>query len=228
MAGRKQAPSPRRSRAERREETRQQVLDAALEVFGERGFASTSVEEIAARAGFTRGAFYSNFADKDAVFLALMDDRMADRVAEITNLMSVSSPLAVFADLQAWSSDASDGPERLRLTAEFRAHAMRDPMARRQLEIRDRALREAYGRAIAAQFDAVGVEPPAPIVQIAVIVQALDMMMPQLRAIDPKGVPESALFDALSLLFAAGVSLSEARSAATPAKRARAGEKQRR
>jgi AcrR family transcriptional regulator len=58
--------SPRRAR------TRERLLDAAFEVFAEHGLGAASVEQIAERAGFTRGAFYSNFSTKEELFLALM------------------------------------------------------------------------------------------------------------------------------------------------------------
>lgn len=61
------------ARSARREATRQRVLDAAREVFAERGVFGGTVEDICEQAGFTRGAFYSNFADKDDVLRALID-----------------------------------------------------------------------------------------------------------------------------------------------------------
>ena len=77
------------ARTARRDATRERVLDAAREVFAERGVIGASVEEICERAGFTRGAFYSNFADKadlvDALvarehgrLLATLDANIAD------------------------------------------------------------------------------------------------------------------------------------------------------
>jgi AcrR family transcriptional regulator len=59
-------------RSARREATRERVLDAAREVFAERGVIGGTVEDICDRAGFTRGAFYSNFADKDDLLRALI------------------------------------------------------------------------------------------------------------------------------------------------------------
>jgi len=59
------------TRAEKQARTRAALLDAAARVFVERGFQRASVELIAAEAGFTRGAFYSNFASKEELFLAL-------------------------------------------------------------------------------------------------------------------------------------------------------------
>ena len=66
------ATRPRISRAESQARTRQALLDAAREVFVERGLHRASVEAIAERAGFTRGAFYSNFSSKQELFAELL------------------------------------------------------------------------------------------------------------------------------------------------------------
>ena len=72
------------ARSARREATRQRVLDAAREVFAERGVFGATVEDICERAGFTRGAFYSNFADRDDVLEALVE-REHERLLEHLN-----------------------------------------------------------------------------------------------------------------------------------------------
>jgi AcrR family transcriptional regulator len=56
----------------KRARTRKQLIDAAAAVIGEKGFDRASLEEIAARAGMTRGAVYGNFKNKDELFLALI------------------------------------------------------------------------------------------------------------------------------------------------------------
>ncbi len=71
----------RLTRSESQARTRAALIRAAGEVFVERGFARASVEAIAERAGFTRGAFYSNFADKDALVLALIRKNVSTQVA---------------------------------------------------------------------------------------------------------------------------------------------------
>ena len=58
----------------RREATRRRLIDAAVREFAARGIDATSVEQISEAAGFTRGAFYSNFADKDELILAIVED----------------------------------------------------------------------------------------------------------------------------------------------------------
>lgn len=71
------------ARSARREATRQRVLDAAREVFAERGVIGGTVEDICERAGFTRGAFYSNFVDKDDVLRALIAREHARLIAQV-------------------------------------------------------------------------------------------------------------------------------------------------
>src|SRR5688500_4042105 len=68
----------RMTQAERREETREQVLAAAARVFAKRGFHGTSLNAIAEEAGYSRGAVYYNLADKEELFLDLLDRRYAE------------------------------------------------------------------------------------------------------------------------------------------------------
>src|SRR5947208_15920176 len=75
---------PRLTRSERQAQTRRELLDAAARVFVKRGFTGSSVEEISAEAGYTRGAFYSNFRSKNELFVELLHDRVYTRYTEMT------------------------------------------------------------------------------------------------------------------------------------------------
>ena len=70
--------------ARSRENTRARLLQAAHEVFAEVGLDAASVETICERAGFTRGAFYSNFESKDELFLALITQLSEDKLDEVS------------------------------------------------------------------------------------------------------------------------------------------------
>jgi AcrR family transcriptional regulator len=59
-----------------REQTRQRLFEAAAQVFEEQGIGAASIEAITAAAGFTRGAFYSNFDGKDALIIAMLEDHV--------------------------------------------------------------------------------------------------------------------------------------------------------
>lgn len=86
----------------RRSVTRERLLDAAKAVFAERGIAAASVEEICERAGFTRGAFYSNFAHKDDLILAVLDreeSSILERLGQaVSQAIGAPEPLRVIGD----------------------------------------------------------------------------------------------------------------------------------
>jgi len=179
-------------------------------VFAHRGFAAATVDDIAARAGFTRGAFYSNFQDKEDAFFVLMDERMEQRARAIGDLMARSSPWTFLDDLRGWSdaNRAADPAARVRMFTEFRAYALRNDDVRARLVERERTVRAAMATAIAAQFAAAGVEPPASAEALALVVHTLDTYLPLEQALDPE-IPQGFVLDALSLLFRAGVALAQ-------------------
>lgn len=69
---------PRRTREQRRAETRRRLLDAGAQVFTARGLEGASIDEITERAGYTRGAFYSNFSSKEELLVELCDQRLEE------------------------------------------------------------------------------------------------------------------------------------------------------
>jgi AcrR family transcriptional regulator len=73
----------RRTQAERRNQTRRALLDAAADLFAERGYHAVSLDEIAARAGYTRGALHYNFTGKHELLLDLLEERLAARGAAL-------------------------------------------------------------------------------------------------------------------------------------------------
>lgn len=71
-----------------REETRGRLCEAAAALFEQHGIGGTSVESIASAAGFTRGAFYSNFASKDDLIVALLADHVAQTLRRNRDLLA--------------------------------------------------------------------------------------------------------------------------------------------
>src|ERR1700733_5629630 len=67
--------------------TRKQLTDAARQIFASSGFEPSSVEEIAAAAGKTRGAFYANFKDKEDVFFAIFEEDLSRDMAQLSPLL---------------------------------------------------------------------------------------------------------------------------------------------
>jgi AcrR family transcriptional regulator len=78
----------RLSREDSREQTTQRLLDAAQKLIAKKGLEAASVENIAAAAGYSRGAFYSNFSSKDDLFIELLRREHEKFTAELNALRS--------------------------------------------------------------------------------------------------------------------------------------------
>jgi TetR/AcrR family transcriptional regulator, transcriptional repressor of aconitase len=81
-------PRQRRTRAEQQAETRDRLLEAAAEAFAAHGFEGASIDRITELAGYTRGAFYSNYTDKSELLLELSDARMASFAAILPDVLA--------------------------------------------------------------------------------------------------------------------------------------------
>jgi len=170
----------RKTQAERREDTREQVLTAAASVFAQNGFHATSLEAVAEEAGFSRGAVYYNFADKEELFLELLDRRCAERAQDLREVFvgtpgddveatSRQAQLAADHALEAMTGD----PEWRALYLEFLAQAARDPAFRRRFSKRSAEMRGALEEVVLERTrpiaGALDMEPE----QLAVVIDAL-------------------------------------------------------
>lgn len=197
-----------------RTETRRRVLDAAFAVFADQGIAATSLNEVAAAAGLTKGAVYSNFASKDDLVLALMEEHAAARLT--ASLAQLDEPgegrtalLAVAAVLvTAMRSDAAWH----RLLAEYFAMAHRDPRRRDALRRRRREIRDTVSRALDRVAAGLQFDLPMPANDLATVVLALSNGLAVETAIDPDGVPDDLLGRVLTLI--AGDAMDKIRAAA--------------
>jgi AcrR family transcriptional regulator len=81
-----------------RDDTREKLFEAAARVFEEQGIGGASIEAIAAAAGFTRGAFYSNFKSKDELIIAMLEDHVEQSIGRIRDLLEKHKNLADFID----------------------------------------------------------------------------------------------------------------------------------
>ena len=118
----------------RTEETQARILDAAQAVFSEQGFDKTQLEEVAARAGYTRGAIYAHYASKEDLFLALMEQRVLTKFNEIRRVIEaeprVGKRPGIFRDwIVAQAGDHTWGT----LMLEFKLYALRQPESREKL-----------------------------------------------------------------------------------------------
>lgn len=199
--------APRRlTREEKRAETRRRLLDAAAVVFIRDGFQGASVESICAEAGFTRGAFYSNFETKEQLFVELLQDRVYERYRQI--LERSPTELAPIERLRRGARDLMEryGREEDRwlfaLWLECLAHAARNPGFRSLA-----ATFWSGNRAIIAQQTAeaateLGRAAPIEPKHIATALIALDIGLALQHLVDPDEVPLDLYPRLYELLFA--------------------------
>lgn len=154
-------PTDRRVRP-RREDVRARILDAATHEFEYHGYSTTTVSMVAQRAGFTKGAVYSNFAGKPALFAATALAKLANESLPAVEaaLPSLDGPQDAAETIQVVSRIVADtvldGPQRWYiLLNEFRVTGLGDPAAR-----------EAYAQVQSQRVEALyGLVAPLPVMQ---------------------------------------------------------------
>jgi len=198
---------PRRlTRKEQQARTRSCLMESAAKVFSRRGLQQASIDEVAEDAGFTKGAFYANFKSKEELFLAMLDERFAERIDEIdraTRGGGEPEEQARRAGLDFGRYLAAD-PESQRLFFEFAAHAARNEDFREELVTRYRTLRERIAGLYERRAAELGVEPPVPHDQVAVMTFAMANGIALEQLLEPDAVPED-LFGTMLMVFFTGL-----------------------
>lgn len=171
----------RPTQAERRARTREQLLEAAYAVFVRRGFTAASLNDIAESAGLSKGALYYNFAGKEDLFLALVEQRLERRAAQLTaGLEAAQAELRLTTERgeQADLVGAVIGALPLDrdwtlLFFEFVCHAAREPRAAEAFAQRLAELRALAAHALEQLAADAGLTLPAPAPQLAASLSAL-------------------------------------------------------
>ncbi|MGW1364964.1 TetR/AcrR family transcriptional regulator [Streptomyces chartreusis] len=155
--------------------TRRRVLEAAQRLFLTRGYTNTKIGDIAAKAGYTRGAVYSSFSSKEEIFIALIDQRFDAQLEQawqqVAGSISESDRLSA---LGRWlSAEIERSREWGMAEIEFAAHASSDPELRSRLAEIHRAGRAELAEFLEAQCAALGAESPLDPQLLAMIITSL-------------------------------------------------------
>jgi len=195
----------RLTRAEQQAQTRAALLEAAARVFVERGFVGASVEAIATEAGYSRGAFYSNFESKEQLFAELLQQRVYVRyraMAEEAKARRGERPsLREVGERLAAIQREREGLWLFRLWLELLAHAGRDERFRDIAGAFWRANRGVSTEAIAAAYAEQGSPPPVAPDHLASAMIALDIGLAIQHFADPDAVPLELYPELYELLF---------------------------
>ncbi|WP_353946617.1 TetR/AcrR family transcriptional regulator [Streptomyces sp. HUAS MG91] len=164
-----------KSPTKRRPLTRAALSESAWALFREKGFHATTISDIVERAGLTRGAFYSNYRDKEELFLALYDEH-TDRL--LAGLEAAGAEAAPDSDPVAQLGERIAGrtaEERqwFLVSMEFTLHAARTPAVAEQLAAHEDRLAQGLTNVLAAALDGAGREPSLPADELARLLIAL-------------------------------------------------------
>lgn len=198
--------SRRLTRDEKKAQTRLQLLQAAAVVFPRRGYHATSVDEVAEEAGFTVGALYSNFAGKQDLFLAMLDEHFARQMSAYAEISSRGHTVEAKARGAAdhWMAFLRQNPQFFPLFIEFWGLALRDPELRRQLSSRIRHFQTAISEILRRDAGELGVDLPEDAARsLAMVVNSMGNGLALHMLVDPKAVPKDLFGNMLALIFEA-------------------------
>jgi AcrR family transcriptional regulator len=152
----------RKTRAEQARDVRARLLAAARTVFLREGYHGASLDEVVRIAGLTKGAVYSRFASKAELFLALLEERVTLRNAEVAKLQRAGAR-AVDAMFEQWLARTHGDEAWALLVLEFRIAASRDRAVNaRYMELHDRVI-AAVATQVRVAVEAAGRELAFPI-----------------------------------------------------------------
>jgi AcrR family transcriptional regulator len=181
---------------------REALIASAAAVFLRRGFQAATLREIAAEAGMTTGAVYSNFDGKADLFLAVLEEKLDPRLATMYEAARKAPLHGVGARVgEEFAVYLKQRRRWLVLLIEFWAEAARDPKLRPKFAQRHARLRAAVGEAVAERAVKLGHPLPLPAVDLATLLIALTNGMAVERLADPDAVPEDLYARALDILL---------------------------
>jgi AcrR family transcriptional regulator len=202
----------RPTRGERQAATRAALLGAAARSICEHGMDGASIDRIAAQAGYTKGAFYANFASKEDLFLVILDEKFAAELERLEAAMDGSGEPADASHQAAeeFLSYVDRDPEWPRLYQEFAAHAARNDAFRAEFAARQRALRDRIADVFARWASAFDVEPALPHADVAAMTLFMADGFLLDRIIDPE--LDNGLYATMCEVFLRGlVAMAEER-----------------
>ena len=192
-----------------RDDTREKLFEAAARVFEEQGIGGASIEAIAAAAGFTRGAFYSNFKSKDVLIIAMLEDHVEQSILRIRDLLERHRNLADFIEaLRTMNRSQQDPLGRSPLLhMEMILFVARAEKRRPELAKRLRARRKLVADIIETTAKNSGRTVILNPAWAGALVLALEDGFRLHRLIDPESTPPDSFFRAIGdLQRAMGIS----------------------
>lgn len=191
----------RLTRGESQALTREALLDTATRAFLRDGFFATSLDQVAVEAGYSKGAVYSNFHNKEQLCLAVLERIHAEQTLLIDRAMRGTADLAErLRAFQEWAERTIGDPAWTGLECEFAAHARNRPELRAELARREESVRHLVATVIERTAKGLDAALPMPASDAAAVLLSLGIGLGVRRMVDP-ATPVDALTDMVRLLL---------------------------
>ncbi len=195
---------PRLNREQSQLQTRERLMASAQEIFALKGFAGASVDQIAEHAGYSKGAVYSNFKSKEALFLQILQARMSEEIEQLRALFDLAgSAEETLRALKKKYTSLEKQSVWCLLSTEFQLQARRNPEFAEPFAALYRNQRKAVAGLVKLVAERAGVEPPANAEEVATSLMGMMHGIALQHAADPKTVSAATAGRAIELLLSA-------------------------
>jgi AcrR family transcriptional regulator len=173
------------SRVERQAQTRERLIAVAREMFLADGYAATSLDKVAVRAGFSKGAVYSNFAGKEQLCMAVLDSIHEEQLEGVVTAFSQDTDLdGRIEAFAAWAREGLGQPRWTALEVEFGAVARQSSYVATELVKRHREIRAAIADLVRQVSAEAGLDDSLDADQTATTLLSLGIGLGTLRSLD--------------------------------------------
>jgi AcrR family transcriptional regulator len=191
----------RPTQEERRARTRELLMKSGREVFAKNGYAGSSVDLIAENAGYSKGAFYSNWDGKEELFLALLEQHRDAEVAALEGSLAESGTLPeLFERVGEYYQRLARDLDWGLLSAEFQLHAGREPAFAKRVASFYGDQRRALGDLLGKLFAKAGRKLPLPREELAALFMGMSVGLSLQRAVDKNAIRAGFLGEAILLV----------------------------
>ncbi len=189
--------------------TRTRLLKAAEKVFARRGYGDASLDQVAAEAGFSKGAVYSNFKSKQDLFLVLLDEHIEERISDLRRTLVAGEDLdqQLQESADRYIKHLNESEQWHKVLFEAWTCSMRDRRFGAKFMKRFQDCRRALAEGLNARFERFGLPLPLPAEQLAAAIDALGFGIMVQKLASPNTVPDNLLGDIVALILRSGATV---------------------